>query len=145
MASGDLNKDGYTDFFVAKGPARADVAFSDGRGRFAVTPGPEGSEGLTAVQCADYDNDGLLDLIGTGASGLKIFRNLGGRFVDVTSAAAGGVRGASEPLGAFALGDIDGDGDNDIAAVTAGGSLRLFRNDGAEKSGARSMSACAGW
>ena len=41
VAAGDLNKDGYTDFFVAKGPARAEVAFSDGRGRFTVSPGPK--------------------------------------------------------------------------------------------------------
>ena len=133
VASGDLNRDGYSDFVFAKGPARAEVAFSDGRGRFLITAGPDGSQGLAAVQCADYDNDGLLDLVGTGESGLKVFRNLGGRFVDVTSAAASGVRSALEPLGAFAIGDVDGDGDNDIAAVTASGSLRLFRNDGAEQ------------
>jgi len=133
VASGDLNKDGYTDFVAAKGPARAEVAFSDGRGRFVIAPGPEGSEGLTAVQCADYDNDGLLDLIGTGENGLKVFRNLGGRLVDETRTAAGGVRAALEPLGAFVLGDIDGDGDSDLAALAPGGLLRLFRNDGAEK------------
>lgn len=130
VASGDFNKDGYTDFFVAKGPGRAEVAFSDGRGRFTLTPGPQGSQGLTAVQSADYDNDGLLDVVGTGDGGLKVFRNLGSGFVDVTTAAIGGNRHTIEPLGAFALGDVDGDGDVDIAALTASGMLRLFRNDG---------------
>ena len=130
VAAGDLNKDGYTDFFVAKGAARADLALSTGRGRFQVSPGPQGSEGLTGVQTADYDNDGLLDVVGTGSRGLAILRNLGGRFVDVTPTAIGQLPGARDPLGSFAIGDIDGDGDCDVAALTSSGKLRLFRNDG---------------
>ena len=134
VASCDLNKDGYQDFFVAKGPAQADVAFSNGRGRFTMAPGPPGAQGLQAVQCADYDNDGLLDIVGAGANGLRVFRNLGGRFVDVTTAAIGSVPDALVPLSAFALGDMDGDGDDDIAALTSGGTVRLFSNDGGSKS-----------
>jgi tetratricopeptide (TPR) repeat protein len=133
VASCDLNKDGYPDFFVGKGPAPAEVVFSDGHGRFTITPGPRGSQGLHAVQCADYDNDGLLDIVGASANGLRVFRNLGGRFVDVTNAAIGTVPAALVPLASFVLGDIDGDGDEDIATLTSGGTVQLFRNDGGSK------------
>src|SRR4029079_4381753 len=44
IAAGDLNKDGYTDYWFAalKGPGH--FALSDGKTRFTTAPGPAGSE-----------------------------------------------------------------------------------------------------
>ena len=39
------------------------LAMSDGSGRFASSPAPAGTSGAVASQFADYDNDGLLDLL----------------------------------------------------------------------------------
>ncbi|MGQ0737349.1 MAG: FG-GAP-like repeat-containing protein [Acidobacteriota bacterium] len=131
VAACDVNKDGRPDFFVANGPEAATMAMSDLRDRFVLSAGPPESRGLTAAQCGDYDNDGLLDVIGTGPRGLRILRNVGGRLADVTQAALGGVSSAAESLGAFALGDLDGDGDVDVLTLASGGALHVFRNDGA--------------
>ena len=61
-AAGDVNKDGYTDFFLgAKGASS--LALSDGRGAFTVAPAPPAAAGALAAQLVDYDNDGLLDLL----------------------------------------------------------------------------------
>lgn len=130
LASGDFNKDGRTDFFVASSTGPAQMVSSEGRTRFTVTAGPATSHGLTAVQAADYDNDGLLDLVGIGKSGLRIFRNVGTAWSDVTGDAMGAALTGGAPLDALALGDIDRDGDLDIAIASDGG-VRLLRNDSA--------------
>lgn len=129
VAAGDFNKDGRTDFFITHQSAPASVALSTGRDRFVVTAAADSSQGLVAAQAADYDNDGLLDVVGVGARGVRIFRNVGARFEDVTAQALGG-GAAGVPLTAFALADIDGDGDLDLAAIAESGALHLFRNDG---------------
>src|SRR5439155_23600943 len=36
------------------------------------------------VACGDFDNDGWIDVFITGVGGNRLFRNDGGRFVDVT-------------------------------------------------------------
>ncbi|MGH9386829.1 MAG: FG-GAP-like repeat-containing protein [Vicinamibacterales bacterium] len=129
ITSCDLNKDGVADFVAAGESSRAMAALSDGRGRFAAREGPETSRGLSAIQCADYDNDGLLDIIGAGADGFRVLRNIGTELTDVTTSAIGDEARSFRSIVAMALGDVDQDGDLDIAAVNASG-LRLFRNDG---------------
>jgi Tfp pilus assembly protein PilF len=129
VTSCDLNKDGFADFVSASASSRATVALSDGRGRFARREAPEGSQGLTSIQCADYDNDGLLDIVGAGSDGLRILRNLGTELTDVTTNALSDDVRSFRSIAGIALGDVDNDGDLDIAAVNATG-VRLFRNDG---------------
>ena len=130
LAAGDFNKDGRTDFFVVHAAAPATIALSRGRRGFVMRSGPEATAALTAVQAADYDNDGLLDVIGAGPRGLHVFRNRGADFVDVTMDAIGRRAGDVVAFESLALGDIDRDGDLDIAAVARGGAVHLFRNDG---------------
>jgi Flp pilus assembly protein TadD len=131
VTAGDVNKDGATDFFlgVADGPDL--VALGDGRGRFTVSPAPEGSRGSRAAQFLDYDNDGLLDLV-TLSPNLRVVRNLGTGWTDVTKAAVAEADGGGAV--AYAAGDLDGDGDTDLLLRLASGGLRLLRNDGGEKS-----------
>ncbi|MGD9905471.1 MAG: CRTAC1 family protein [Vicinamibacterales bacterium] len=80
---------------------------------------------------ADVDGDGDADLfVGFDGAANRLYRNDGGTFADVASAA--GVADA-RPTRAAAFGDVDADGDPDLLlGFTPGGAgpvLRLYRND----------------
>ena len=97
----------------------------------------------TGLGAGDFDGDGCTDLfVGTGSRDYRallpdrMFRNAGGgRFRDVTRAAD---VGHLQKSGAVAVGDIDGDGDEDVY-VRVGGEFpgdafrnALFRNPGSQ-------------
>jgi Tfp pilus assembly protein PilF len=130
VAAGDVNKDTYTDFFLATSEGPGVWALSDGRLRFSTAPGPKTLKGASAAQFFDYDNDGLLDLITASADGLGVFRNQGAAFSDVTSKAVPG--DVQQALGrvVFASGDLDGDGDTDLVWRESGGAVRVWFNEG---------------
>ena len=88
---------------------------NDGTGHFTnVTEGSgleaPGFFGMGAA-VGDYDGDGQRDVFLTGVGGNRLFRNVGGRFEDVTSAA--GVAGNPEEWTTSA-GFFDADGDDDL-------------------------------
>jgi len=65
------------------------------------------------VAAADYDNDGWVDLFVTAVGANRLFRNIGGRFVDVTRPA--GVEGRADQWSTCAAWlDYDRDGDLDL-------------------------------
>ena len=91
------------------------------------------------VALGDYDGDGWTDVFLTGADGpmiaddaplpgavSRLFRNEGGRFVDVTTEA--GIDLVAQALAA-AFCDVDSDADLDLF-VTTYGTCRLFLNQG---------------
>jgi hypothetical protein len=99
----------------------------------------------SGVAFLDYDRDGLLDVYminggwlegvhpspGEGHRGAtnRLYRNLGGmKFADVTAQTKVGHAGYG--MGA-AVGDYDGDGDEDLYVLNYGPNV-LYRNDGAE-------------
>ncbi len=126
-AAGDVNKDGFTDFFFTV-DGRSSLAMSRGGRGYEVVAAPPSRGNPAQAQFLDYDNDGLLDLLVSGADGLKLFRNTGGRFAAVTAPA---VPGGS--LGYVATGDLDGDGDAEIVALDKQGSPHILRNDGGSR------------
>ncbi|HKY28629.1 MAG TPA: FG-GAP-like repeat-containing protein [Pyrinomonadaceae bacterium] len=131
-AAGDVNKDGYTDFFFGREDGPALFAISDGREKFKSVPAPQGSDAVRAAQFLDYDNDGLLDCVAITHDGLKIWRNLGTSWNDVSARSiskeiASEVSPSSRLLNS---GDIDSDGDVDLIFLSSSGELRVARNDG---------------
>jgi Tfp pilus assembly protein PilF len=128
-AAGDVNKDGFVDFFHA-GRDAGQFAVSNGRGGYVMSAADRYTAGAAAAEFLDYDNDGLLDLVAATPGGIRVLRNLGTRWFDA-STTAGMVRADLQPL-ALATADIDGDGDVDLLFRTAT-EIRLLRNDGGNR------------
>ena len=136
LAAGDVNKDGFTDFFWGRSRDVGILSSSDGQTKFRNTPAPEGSAGVNAAQFVDYDNDGLLDLFTLSDTRARLFRNVGsGKWADVTDAARLPSSGTDKQarFESLALGDLDGDGDVDAAVRLSTGDLRIWRNDGGNR------------
>jgi tetratricopeptide (TPR) repeat protein len=130
VAAGDVNKDGYTDFFFGRVDAGL-FAISDGKEKFKTVSAPSGTEFVGASQFLDYDNDGLLDCLLLTAKGLRVLRNVGNDWIDVTQTALGA---SASVIGiSFSAGDIDDDGDTDLILLSSEGNVIVLRNDGGNK------------
>ena len=133
VAAGDVNKDGYPDFYLGRSQGPGVLALSD-RGRFVITPAPSSARSAVAAIFVDYDNDGLLDLLTWSADGPHVARNLGTSWSDETaSALAGSGSRAFSIASSRALGvaDLDGDGRDDFLALGSDGAATQWRTDGA--------------
>lgn len=132
VAAGDLNKDGYTDFFFGRADGPGVFALSDGHEKFKTVPAPPASANSRAAQFLDYDNDGLLDCVVLTDKGLKVFRNLGDAWDDVSTRAVSADLAADKLSGSrlLASADLDNDGSPDLLLLSASGQLRVARNGG---------------
>ncbi len=127
----DLNKDGYSDFFVPNEITNdARVFINNGSGSystFSVHPISGGSRPSTN-ESADFNLDGNPDIAvgnSTGDSVTVFLGNGNGGFLSIKNyKAAGGIRG-------LAVCDADGDGDTDIiTANRSGNNVAILLNNG---------------
>jgi tetratricopeptide (TPR) repeat protein len=129
-AAGDVNKDGYPDFFFARPSGAGLLALSDGRGRFTMRDAPPAAANARAALWIDYDDDGLLDLIALTAGGPRLLRGTGREWTDVTARAfPASMVSALTGADALAAGDLDGDGHTDLVAHGTAG-VTVWRSDG---------------
>jgi len=131
VAAGDVNKDGYPDFYLGRAQGPGVLALSD-RGRFVITPAPVAAHSAAAAVFVDYDNDGLLDLLTWSADGPHVVRNLGTSWSDETASALAG--SGSRPFSiassrALGVADLDGDGRDDFLAISSDGAATQWRTD----------------
>lgn len=145
----DADGDGDPDLFIAAGGVQRErgdpllndrLYLNDGRGRF--TPAPPGAvpsdgESTAAVVAADFDGDGRTDLFVGGRTvpgrypdtpRSFLYRNEGGRFVDVTDAFAPGLREIGLVTAAAAA-DLDADGRPDLVVATEWGPVAVFMHE----------------
>jgi hypothetical protein len=133
-AFADVDDDGDLDLFVGFGGA-PNRLYENARGTFrdvAARWGVADARATRAAAWGDYDADGDPDLLvgfAPGAGGvLRLYRNAGGRFEDVT--AASGLTVDSGAVRQPAWVDVDGDGDRDLFVAFRDRANVLFRNDG---------------
>ncbi|MEJ7617280.1 MAG: FG-GAP-like repeat-containing protein [Pyrinomonadaceae bacterium] len=109
---------------------------SDAQGQYKISAAHAATTNASAAQLIDYDNDGLLDLVFFAAGKPRALRSIGRQWMDVSARAFAGVLSAANapaPARSFASGDIDGDGDADLAWLASTGELKVFRNDGGNR------------
>ena len=134
LAAGDLDGDGARDDLVVVCHDSSTAVFViDPAGATNRTSFATGGLRPTCVACGDLDANPIDDVvIGrrgellAGGGGLSLVRN-GGAPIDLVVPAP-----HSTVVTKVALGDLDGDGDLDLAALTAGGpdTILLFAGDG---------------
>jgi hypothetical protein len=164
----DANGDGNPDLFISAGGVQRDrghallndrLYLNDGRGKFSAAPEgalPADGESTTAVAAGDFDGDGNTDLFVGGrvvpgkypeTPRSFLYRNTGGKFIDVTDELAPGLRHLGM-VTAATWADLDGDKRLDLLVASEWGPVAYFRNargkleNRTEKSG---LATATGW
>lgn len=133
VASGDVNNDGFPDFFYLYNAGRLLLSNPDGTYSSDSRGIAVSSSDAVKISAAfaDYDNDGDLDLfVASRSSGnSSLWQSPGdvGSFANV--AAARGLA-ISTPIAGCAWGDYDNDGDLDLFLTPVLGLARLMQNQG---------------
>jgi tetratricopeptide (TPR) repeat protein len=118
VAEGDFDHDSHSDLAVAIG-RELHLYANNGRAEFTGRPAMTGASAIRRVDVIDYNNDGWNDLILAlaGEQSLRLLAGAGnGEFRDVS--AATGLDGALGEAADLAVGDLDGDGDEDLVLQT---------------------------
>jgi len=125
FCTGDFDNDLRPDLAVAS-EGQISVCFNGGSKKEIPVSDTSGLRQITAV---DYDNDGWLDLWGSG-DGMRVWRNLGlSGFVEQTARL--GLDTFDEgAVSEVCFADFDMDCDSDVMVALVNGGIRFLRNDG---------------
>lgn len=129
VSAGDIDGDGDMDISAATQDAGTGVILLVNDGNMNFTPVQMDSQpySSTWTQITDLDLDGTPDIVGVwfnNAGGIIWYRQTSPLVFERHFLPCPAVHGA-------AVGDVDGDGDQDMAAATCGNNLAWFENDGA--------------
>jgi hypothetical protein len=161
----DVNGDGAPDLFISAGGVQKDrgdallndrLYLNDGQGKF--DPAPEGTlpadgESTTAVAAGDFDGDGKTDLFVGGrvvpgkypeTPRSFLYRNVGGKLVDVTDEVAPNLRRIGMVTAAV-WADLDGDKRADLLVATEWGPVHVFKHNGKVLAPARFTDTTGWW
>jgi len=131
LATGDINHDGFPDIVVASHFGKVQTLLSDGKGGF-VDKVMSTADGYVAAQLADINGDGNLDLIllGYSKAGIEVYFGDGkGNWVLHKSLPEPSL-GPSAPGRDLVLGDVNGDGHQDIVAAFQRWGVYVYYGDG---------------
>ncbi|MBC8392101.1 MAG: CRTAC1 family protein [Deltaproteobacteria bacterium] len=131
MVCADYDNDGDTDIFVLNDSMENFLFQNDGKGIFEEVGLLSGVAydfngkvyGNMGVDCADYDNDGLLDFYSTSYAyqWTTLYKNIGdGMFEDVTFTTGAGEKTFQDTTWGTGFADFDNDGDRDIFVAVGG-------------------------
>ncbi|MCB0210436.1 MAG: VCBS repeat-containing protein, partial [Anaerolineae bacterium] len=136
LAFGDVDRDGALELAViVERNRRGDRSlrlFENNNGAIETTPGlDEAVSGATALAWGDVDNNGFLDLaIGQELDYNSIYRNRSGQLqTNINAIWRSSERGNTSDL---AWGDVDNDGDLDLAVGDRNKGTKIYLNDGNE-------------
>lgn len=138
LEGADLNRDGFTDTVFANQDGRRVLRFLAGDGINGGTDPKAVRDDSAALDLAlgDFDRDGLIDIVSVGRSAdgglvsrstIRVFLNEGDGFDEETSVQRRVINKTNLQV---EVGDIDGDGQLDIAARSNNEGLNFVFNDG---------------
>jgi hypothetical protein len=139
LGAGDYDQDGDVDLIgLEHNRFPHSIFLNNGTGSFtkkagAITGGPTGSPsypGWGLASLTDIDNDGIGDIIVGGRQYTHVLRGTGSGSFEYKNTAWGITSSGDGNLdNTYAFGDIDADGDLDIAVLPASRANILYRND----------------
>jgi hypothetical protein len=137
----DYDNDGFVDLFITNegnsqsGGGKNLLFHNEGNGAFSRVSNGEIVNDIMASRCAlwaDYDNDGLMDLVVINANPRNNFLYHNNGHGDFTRVLTNPIATDQWPSGALhaAWGDFDNDGLPDLFVTGADGTARLYHNSG---------------
>ncbi|QTA79468.1 putative polysaccharide export protein, GfcE-like [Desulfonema limicola] len=131
VLAADINRDGHIDIIAANATTDSQAGIQvwqgDGRGNWPVESGPVGRGIFMDIACADFNNDGILDIAGSGwgtYGSLRVWLGTGmGGWSAIPHLKSGSYY-------ALTAADINNDGHMDILAGTYKAGIRIFHGNG---------------